>query len=469
MTKIPNILKQIVADKKQEIANYYKKYSIEDLKKNVCPSDKSFYDLAKKKKAANEYFFITEFKRKSPSEGWINRSLDIFVQVDKYVRAGANVISVLTDEKYFGGTYNDLKTVANFWKNDPVLFLQKDFVIDPIQVYLARQHGANLILLIAAILEPKQLDELKQLAESLGMGVLVEVHDFEEYEKIKHLDFPVLGVNNRDLKTFKVALNRCNYVASKTGAEKVFIAESGMLSYRDFHIAKTYANGFLIGTSLMRNHGFKNFKQFFKTDQPYLFKACGIRKKEHLKNQAADWIGINFSPVSKRKVDEAVLEGERISESAVAVFKQNSEEDIQDIIQQYHFKCVQLYGDDVSLEFVKSLKQKIFLAYSLNKESDIQQLEQFAPYVDVFILDGTIPGSGQKIGINIPESFPYPFLLAGGMNKNNLEEISKYKNCIGVDIASGIETTGKVDENKIQTIKNMLVEMTKENKIIVNE
>ena len=235
-----NILSQIVAVKKQEIAELYQQHDLSTLQAKCAELSAQtpthsplFYEALTKSRNAGQPFFITEFKRKSPSEGWIDQYADLPEQLEAYIRAGAGAISVLTDTQFFGGSYADLQLASETLRRQPSgarpLLLQKDFILDPIQIYLARLQGADIILLIAAILEADELDALKQTAAALGMGVLVEVHDQEELDKIQHLDFPVLGINNRDLKTFRTALNRVNVLRlAEKSAERFIISESGI-------------------------------------------------------------------------------------------------------------------------------------------------------------------------------------------------------------------------------------------------
>lgn len=457
-----HILDQIVAQKRLEIQSLHKQYDLNKLRRTAQPGALEFYGRLAAARAVSEPFFITEFKRKSPSEGWINRDIPIREQAAAYQAAGAQAVSVLTDHAFFGGSYEDLRQASEALSRTPSnvrrpLLLQKDFVLDPIQIYLARLYGANIILLIAAILEPEQLNFLKKTAEALGMGVLVEVHNLEELEQIRHLDFPVLGVNNRDLKTFRTALNRVNVIAPHAGG-RFLVAESGVKDYRDFQIVQG-ADGFLIGTGLMQmdNTGaFFSLARHFQTTGRRLFKACGIRTSDLLENTAADFAGVNFSPVSKRRIDPEILENRVIPNHAVAVFFKNSEAEIRETLARYPFKIVQLYADEVSPEFVRSLRQKVFLAARISHSSDLDRLEAFAADVDLFILDGAQPGSGQPIEACVPENFPYPFLLAGGLHAGNLERVLYYRNCLGVDIASGIETDGAIDPEKIRAIAQTL-------------
>ena len=461
-----HILNQIVEHKKREVKRLYEQFNLDALRRTARPTEKNFYHILAETSAAGEPFFIAEFKRKSPSEGWIDRDAKVASRVIDYARTGARAISVLTDESFFGGSYIDLEQAAVALRQigpDAPLLLQKDFVIDPVQIYLARLYGADIILLIAAILPPGQLNVLKQTAESLGMGVLVEVHDQTELDRIKHLDFPVLGINNRDLKTFRTALNRVNVLARQAGGRFV-IAESGIHDYRDFRIVRQ-ADGFLIGTSLMRRAAKGNpsanlFADLFQArSKGYLFKACGIRTPKLAGAEAADFIGINFSPLSKRRIDPALLCGMNLPSHAVAVFYQNPEAEIREILARFPFRIVQLYAGDVSPEFIRSLRQKVFLACRVQEPADLDQLDAYAADVDLFILDGAVPGSGQPIRTAVPADFPYPFLLAGGLNISNLDTLLAYENCIGADLASGIETEGRVDAGKISAIAEGLGQM----------
>jgi indole-3-glycerol phosphate synthase/phosphoribosylanthranilate isomerase/anthranilate synthase/indole-3-glycerol phosphate synthase/phosphoribosylanthranilate isomerase len=460
-----NILSKIVEVKKREIQALHLQYDLKNLQLKCaalrCPPAPLFYQRLAESRQTGQPFFISEFKRKSPSEGWINEHADVSEQVRGYVRAGAGAISVLTDTDFFGGAYADLQqaaeTLATFAQKP--LLLQKDFVLDPLQIYLARLHGADLILLIAAILEPEELDFLKKTAHSLGMGVLVEVHDQEELDKINHLDFPVLGINNRDLKTFRTALNRVNVL--KQRQQRFIISESGIRNAVDFQMVRQ-ADGFLIGTGLMRRseqlqaENRETFSGFFQVEGKMLFKACGIRTPEMPDVAGPDFIGINFSPVSKRRPEPALLE--KLAKSApypphwTAVFYKNPEPEIREILQTYPFQTIQLYADDTTPAFVRSLKQRVLLAVSVRTPEDLKKIEAFAADVDCFILDGAVPGSGQLIESGIPADFPYPFLLAGGIHAGNLERTLDFENCIGVDVASGIETAGNIDPDKIRDI-----------------
>ncbi|MCH8903651.1 MAG: hypothetical protein IIA45_07035 [Bacteroidetes bacterium] len=456
-----DLLKAIIDNKRKEIAHLYSKIDLTTLKAKVNISPISFYDRIKATIAEGEPFFITEFKRRSPSKGWIKENANLADQVNKYVEMGANAISVLTDKKYFGGSYEDLAATGNLLRGKSMIILQKDFILDPIQIYLARLSGAHAILLIVNLLSVEELSVFRNIAESLGMGVLCEVHDLSEYHIVQDMKFPVIGINNRDLKTHKISLNRTNYIAINIRDEAILITESGIMNHRDLGIVKDHVQGFLIGTSLMQQKNSISLREQLHLAGGYFLKACGIRNAETLKNNPADWIGINFSKYSKRKVELAQLKEMDIPSNAVAIFRDNSPSEIISILSRFPFKAVQFYSDAITIEFIKKINQKVFLAFPLKSESDLLSVESFAPYVDLFILDGAEPGSGNHINIMVPEYFPYPFLLAGGIDSKNLDRVKSFKNCIGVDIATGVETDGETDIEKIFIIKDHLSKLIK--------
>ncbi|MBL7776040.1 MAG: phosphoribosylanthranilate isomerase, partial [Saprospiraceae bacterium] len=187
------------------------------------------------------------------------------------------------------------------------------------------------------------------------------------------------------------------------------------------------------------------------------FKACGIRTAALLREPPpADYLGINFSPLSKRRIAPDLLDAAGLPARAVAVFFKNSETEIRELLARYPFEAAQVYAGDVSPEFVRSLKQKVMLACQVRTPADLEQLNHYALDVDAFILDGAAPGSGQVMETAIPADFPYPFLLAGGLHASKLELALRHPNCVGVDIASGIETAGEVDVRKIVETRRRL-------------
>ena len=193
---------------------------------------------------------IAEVKKASPSKGLICTDFQPVHIAQEYDQGGAAAISVLTDESFFQGHLTFLDDIAAAVQKP---LLRKDFIIDAYQVYEARLHQASAVLLLAGILDLMQLKELQELAHNLGLDALVEIHDFKELDKVLQAEAPIIGVNNRDLKSFQVDLQTSIRLAHEIPAEKLRISESGIYTHKD--IATLQAAGydaFLIGESLMR-------------------------------------------------------------------------------------------------------------------------------------------------------------------------------------------------------------------------
>ncbi|PWT84289.1 MAG: indole-3-glycerol phosphate synthase TrpC [Acidobacteria bacterium] len=194
---------------------------------------------------------IAEFKRRSPSAGIIRDDLTVSEIVRSYERGGACAISVLTDEEYFGGSIVDL-CAARSSTNVPLL--RKDFIIDPIQIFEAAIAKADAVLLIVAVLDDTSLKELRSLAEDeLRLDALVEVHTSEELNRALNAGSKIIGVNNRDLNTFRVSLKISEHLIGKAPRDRIMVSESGLRDPRSLrHLQALGFRGFLVGEALMR-------------------------------------------------------------------------------------------------------------------------------------------------------------------------------------------------------------------------
>ncbi|MDN7243323.1 indole-3-glycerol phosphate synthase TrpC [Planococcus sp. N028] len=238
------ILEKIIATKRQEIQRYTDNQSSE----TFFSGKGRLADHLRHKKGV-----ISEIKRASPSQGDIHTTVDIVAQAKQYEQAGAAAISVLTDETYFKGSIDDLRQVAQA-VSIPVLC--KDFIISEIQIDRAKNAGATIILLIVAALEKVELERLFQYAQAQSLEILVEVHDEEELAVALELDAELIGINNRDLKTFNVSLERTAEVAKKFpfGGKQILISESGIHTKEDAKfVYGCGASGILVGEALMRS------------------------------------------------------------------------------------------------------------------------------------------------------------------------------------------------------------------------
>jgi indole-3-glycerol phosphate synthase len=195
---------------------------------------------------------IAEIKRASPSKGVINDRIDVSEAARSYQTGGACAISVLTEEDKFQGSLDDLRT-ARGAVDLPIL--RKDFIFDEFQIYEAAEAGADVILLIAAMLDDRNLRQLHELAEKeLGLDALVEVHTLEELERVRRLGASVIGVNNRDLHTFRVTLDVSRQLIEHAPEGTLMITESGLTTKEEIlELRKLGFDGFLIGETLMRS------------------------------------------------------------------------------------------------------------------------------------------------------------------------------------------------------------------------
>jgi indole-3-glycerol phosphate synthase len=247
-----DILQKIVAVKREEIAAGLKKKSLaamrEDAEGRVMTRD--FEGALRAKIAAGRPAVIAEVKKASPSKGVLRAD---FIPADiaqSYAEHGAACLSVLTDQQFFQGCNDYLKQAR---ASCPLPVLRKDFMVDPYQVFEARAIGADCILLIAACLSDAQMAELEAVARHLGMAVLVEVHDAEELQRALKLKTPLLGINNRNLRTFEVSLNTTLGMMADVPADKLLITESGILKRADVQTMRDAGvHAFLVGEAFMR-------------------------------------------------------------------------------------------------------------------------------------------------------------------------------------------------------------------------
>ncbi|MCF6358463.1 MAG: indole-3-glycerol phosphate synthase TrpC [Draconibacterium sp.] len=244
-----NILEKIVATKKVEVANQKKIVPISELEKHPMFNRKC-NSLKTNLQNSSSSGIIAEFKQKSPSKGEINFSVKVEEVTKGYCNAGAAGLSVLTDYKYFGGTLANL-TIARE-TNPGIPILRKDFMIDEYQIIEAKAFGADVILLIAACLEKEQAKNLTKKAKDFGMEVLMEIHNEKELETVN--DFvDIVGVNNRNLKTFDVDVETSVGLSKLIPDRFVKISESGLSDAKTIgYLRENGFSGFLIGETFMK-------------------------------------------------------------------------------------------------------------------------------------------------------------------------------------------------------------------------
>jgi indole-3-glycerol phosphate synthase len=256
-----SILERIVADKHTEVILRKGLIPIHQLEQSVL-FERSSASLSQRL-LQNTSGIIAEHKRRSPSKAMINSNHSVQDVAKGYETAGVSGMSVLTEGKYFGGSLEDLLT-ARASCNLPLL--RKDFIIDPYQIIEAKAYGADVILLIAAILNRQEIETFSKLAQSLGMEVLLEIHNREELEKSLMPTLDMIGVNNRNLKTFEVSLDTSIRLSSFIPNDFVKVSESGISSSNAISSLSPFGyKGFLIGEHFMKtDHPGKAAKEFVK-------------------------------------------------------------------------------------------------------------------------------------------------------------------------------------------------------------
>ncbi|WP_445955064.1 indole-3-glycerol phosphate synthase TrpC [Yeosuana sp.] len=254
-----NILDKIVADKRIEVDLRKSLIPIKQLEQSVL-FERSTISLVNKLRQSQSGI-IAEHKRRSPSKSVINQNLNVFDVAKGYEEAGVCGMSVLTDGKYFGGSLDDLLT-ARASCNLPLL--RKEFIIDEYQLLEAKAYGADVILLIAAILTREEIKQFSEFAKSLNLDVLLEVHNEEELYKAIMPSLDMLGVNNRNLKTFEVSLDTSKKLSALIPNDFVKVSESGISTIEAIKELQPFGyKGFLIGENFMKtNNAGESAKQF---------------------------------------------------------------------------------------------------------------------------------------------------------------------------------------------------------------
>ena len=252
MTDTPDILKKIVARKVEEIHAARQQVPEQALKQEVAQASapRGFVASLKEKIGCGLPGVIAEIKKASPSKGVLREDFRPADIARSYAEHGAACLSVLTDVDFFQGSVAYLKQ-ARAACELPVI--RKDFIIDPYQVYEARAMEADCILLIAACLDDERLASLNGLAMNLGMDVLIEVHDEQELARALAVDNPMVGINNRNLRTFDVSLDTTLNMLEQISSDRLVVTESGILQPGDVTLMREHGvNGFLVGEAFMR-------------------------------------------------------------------------------------------------------------------------------------------------------------------------------------------------------------------------
>lgn len=437
-----NILEKIVADKRIVIEELKVSFPLASFIDQLIPTTKDMYGALNKENAG----FVLECKKASPSKGLIREDFDVktICQIyDKYAAA----ISVLTDEKYFQGKYEYLKTVTET-VSCPVL--NKDFFFDTYQVHLARYYGADAILLMLSVLDDEQYKSLAAVAESYNMAILTEISNHEEMERAIDLNAKLIGINNRNLRDLSTDINRTFEFTPHIPDDRIVLSESGIYTNEEVRLLAPAVNGFLVGSSVMAEDDIDlACRQLIFGNH----KVCGLTAPKYAQAAAdagAIYGGLIFAEKSPRVVNNT--QAKEIIEQVpslnyVGVFVNHGIVDIINLVTELSLSAVQLHGQEDE-EYIALLKEKLPAYCQLWQAhpvtTDVPPLNKEITH---HVLDGKKAGSGQAFNWQILSQSTQDLsscLLAGGLASSNIidaiEQLTT-RPLFGLDINSGVESS----------------------------
>ncbi|MEE8728221.1 MAG: bifunctional indole-3-glycerol-phosphate synthase TrpC/phosphoribosylanthranilate isomerase TrpF [Rahnella inusitata] len=442
------VLHKIVRDKEIWVAARKEQQPLASFQNEITQSQRSFYHALQGARTA----FILECKKASPSKGTIRDNFDP-VEIASVYKDYASAISVLTDEKYFQGSFDFLPLVSKT-VTEPVLC--KDFIIDPYQIHLARFYQADAILLMLSVLNDEQYIQLAAVAHSLNMGVLTEASNEEELDRAVQLKAKVVGINNRDLRDLSIDLDRTRQLAPRVPHGVTVISESGINTYGQIRELSRFANGFLIGSALMSEDDLSSaVRRVLLGDN----KVCGLTRAEDAKaahEAGAIYGGLIFVEASPRFVTQA--QASEVQKGAplkyVGVFRDQPVAEIAHTAQTLNLTAVQLHGDE-DQAYIDTLREalpsgvQIWKALSVKDSIPARDLNR----VDRYVLDNGKGGTGHRFDWSTLEGQDLSnVLLAGGLGADNCVQAAQL-GCAGLDFNSGVESEpGIKDAEKITAV-----------------
>ncbi|MNB62104.1 Tryptophan biosynthesis protein TrpCF [compost metagenome] len=442
------VLAKIVADKAIWVEARKEQQPLASFQNDVVVSQRRFYDALQGARTA----FILECKKASPSKGVIRDDFDP-ARIAGVYKHHASAISVLTDEKYFQGSFDFLPIVSQI---APQPILCKDFIIDAYQIWLARFYQADACLLMLSVLDDEQYRQLAAVAHSLNMGVLTEVSNEEELERAIALKAKVVGINNRDLRDLSIDLNRTRQLAPRLGAGVTVISESGINTYAQVRELSHFANGFLIGSALMSHDDLNAAIRRVLLGEN---KVCGLTRPQDAAaalEAGAVYGGLIFVESSPRFVTEAqardVIAAAELS--YVGVFRDAPIADVVAKAENLSLTAVQLHGQE-DQTYINALRQalapqvQIWKAQSVGDTLPARDLQ----HVDKYVLDNGQGGTGERFDWSLLNGEKLDnVLLAGGLSPDNCVDAAK-AGCAGLDFNSGVESQpGIKDASKLASV-----------------
>lgn len=436
------VLGEIVERKRRDVAARLGGTSIDELRLRAQPTGRSL----KAALAAPGARFIMEMKRTSPSRG-ASAGHAPAVVASAY-RAVADAISVLTDEPYFGGSFDDLAAVRSRF-DGPILC--KDFTVDVRQVPEARAHGADAVLVMLSVLDDRTAAECLAETRRFGMDAIVEVHDEAELERALALGAAIVGINNRDLKTLKTDLAVTERLAPRVpaGADRpLLISESGIAAHADIHRLAPLVDGFLVGSSLMAEADIASAARRLVFGR---VKICGLTREEDVEaayRAGASFGGLIFVAGSPRRIGQDQAEilaarGHELGLPMVGVFRDAAPNEVVWAADRLALAAVQLHGDEDDA-YVAELRSRLPGDCEIWTAVPVAETAGPAGGGDRPIFDtavgGRSGGTGRRFDWKLVADRPdlARGLLAGGLNPDNVSEAARL-GAWALDVSSGVE------------------------------
>ncbi len=454
-----SILDELANHAKKRVLQAQETHSLEEIKAQALAQTRGDFGFEKALRKPG-LSFICECKKASPSKGLIAQDFP-YVQIAKdYQDAGADCISVLTEPKWFLGSDTYLQDIA---QTVSIPCLRKDFVVDEYMIYEAKVLGASAVLLICAILTPQQLQDYLALCDQLGLSALVEAHDEEEIDMALKAGARLIGVNNRNLKTFQVDTQNSQRLRSKVNRNVLFVSESGIQNEQDIKTLHDLGvDAVLIGEALMKapnkTEKLTQLKSLLPLKSPLpKIKLCGLSRLEDIEaanRLAPDFVGFVFAPQSKRAIDLETAKKLKAhlnsSIQAVGVFVNEDPRKIADLLNQGLIDVAQLHGQESEsdLQILRSLTDKpIWQAFKMENEMALDQALQ--SQADLIVLDAGA-GFGKVFDWQLLDRpLPRPYFLAGGLGVHNVALAIQTLHPYGLDASSYLETNHQKDPNKM--------------------
>ncbi|ADV33819.1 tryptophan biosynthesis protein trpCF [Candidatus Blochmanniella vafra str. BVAF] len=441
---MPNtILNQIISYKKNWILNQKYYLSIDKLKTNIKNSKRSFYNTLLLAHRNNHTIFILEYKVASPSKNIICNNPDL-VKIIHIYKKYASIISVVTDEKYFHGNFDNLVQISNM-TTQPILC--KDFFISEWQIYFARLHQADAILLMLSVIDDNTYRKLSYIAHSLNMGILTEITNSNELQRAIKLNAKIIGINNRNLNDLSIDLNRTINLSPNIPDSIIKISESGITNHYHIKKLKRYVHGFLIGTTLMSSSNYLDtaIKKLVLGEN----KICGLTRIEDAEvsyESGAIYGGLIFVNYSPRFIN--IKNAQKIISAIpnlnyVGVFQNDLILNIVNIVRILNLSAIQLHGTE-NQNYIDKLRTQLPHTCQIWKSINMNNQTPYTSnllHIDRYLLDNKQGGSGKTFNwgklsfTNIPLN---KSILAGGLTINNCSKAAKI-DCVGLDFNSGIE------------------------------